>query len=58
MSVPVFLLRKCLVDAIVKVLVVGENDMAAYIVQLDDVSKVGLNQKPWRLGGNLRSLLE
>lgn len=34
MSVPIRLFWKCLVDAVVKVFVVGEDDMAADIVEL------------------------
>jgi len=34
-GVPVFLLGKGLIDAVVEVLVMGEDDMAADIVELD-----------------------
>jgi hypothetical protein len=38
MCVPVFFVGKCFVNTIVKVLVVGEDDMPADIVELDNSS--------------------
>ena len=41
MGVPVGLFGESLVDAVVEVLVVGEDDMAADVVELEGVSNVG-----------------
>lgn len=35
MSIPVRFVRKSLIDAIVEIFVVGEDDMAANVVELD-----------------------
>ena len=39
MCIPIIFFRQCLVDAIVKVFVVGEDDMTSHIVKLQDVSR-------------------